>query len=405
MPRAECLATPVYALVCLLTYGILPAHGLFGQGLRTAPDRLILESGTPVKLQLAQTISSASAHKNDHLDFVVARDVVVGGFTVIRAGARAEGSVVAVKGTRPLAMGGRVTLKLDSVELTTGEEVGLVAHREFRGKSHILRMGLEMAVTAAIYVPATPLFLLSRGRECTVLKGTEITAYTKNDSLVKIEELPTMRASGSEVAEMIRLLPPRVTNGEGRGGDLLNLIFLAWEDELQGAFARAGWLKADRSIPQIIWHLLSQQWHDTKLPMIKLFVFGRSQDYSFVLPEPNFIASRRHHLRIWKTDREVDGVPLWVGAATHDVAIQVVKRKFELLHTIDPNVDAERDFIAGDLAETWPLGHEQYMSTSEPVFRAQTANGQSYYSDSRMLFLDLNQESKPLARNTEIAGK
>ena len=38
---------------------------------------------------------------------------------------------------------------------------------------------------------------------------------------------------------MIRLLPPRSLNGEGREGDMLNLIFAAKEEDLQEAFARA----------------------------------------------------------------------------------------------------------------------------------------------------------------------
>lgn len=399
MSCGQRLTPPVYLLLLLL------AHNLCGQGSSDGRAKLIMESGTPVKLELAQTISSAYAHKGDQLDFVVTQDVVVGRFTLIRSGARAEGSVVEVKRTRPLAMGGDVIIKLGSTELTTGERVPLVARREFKGKSHFIRMGVEMAIAAAIYMPAAPVFLLSRGRESTVLKGTEITAYTKNDSSVETEDLPVMRAGASELSEMIKLLAPRALNGEGREGDMLNLIFMAREDDLQEAFERAGWLKADRSKLQIIWHLLSQRGHDTKLPMIKLFVFGRGQDYSFVLPDPTSIASRRHHLRIWKTDRQVDGVPLWVAAATHDVSIQVIKHKFELLHRIDPNVDAERDYIAGSLAKTWPISREKYIPLSEPLVSAKTANGQSYHSDSRMLFLELNGTGAPTTGTTEVAGK
>ena len=186
---------------------------------------------------------------------------------------------------------------------------------------------------------------------------------------------------------------------------MLNLIFMAKEDDLQGAFARAGWVKVEKSTPQIIWHLLWQRKRYTKLPMDKLYVFGRPQDYSYSLPDPDSIVARRHHLRIWKTDREVDGIPLWVGAATHDVAIEFVKHKFRLFHKIDPNVDEEREFVAGNLAETWRLTREQYLRCVEPVFNAQTATGQEYYSDSRMLFLELNQGAVLKTGATEVAAK
>ena len=399
MSGADHLTLPVYALLLMLP------QGLFGQGLPVPSAKLVMERGTPVKLQLAQTVSSAHAHKGDCLDFVVVKDVEVGGFTVIRAGAEAKGSVIGVKGKRPLGMGGDIILTLDSVELTTGATMGLVASKEFKGRAHTIRMAVGMAVTAAFYAPAAPLFLLSRGRDSTVLKGTELTAYTKRDAFAEAEDLPIARQSGFKLAEMITFLPPRVLDGEGREGDMLNLIFLAKENDLQDAFARAGWLKVEKSTPEIIWHLLRQRNHYTKLPMGKLYVFGRPQDYSYSLPDPKAVVARRHHLRIWKTDRQVDGVSLWVGAATHDVAIEFVRHKFRLLHRIDPNVDEEREFIASNLAEAKQLSREQYVNCTEPVLRAQTATGQQYYSDGKMLFLELNLRVDPRAGTTEVAAK
>ncbi len=389
-------------LVCMLL--LLISHGLSGQGLPVSAPTLLIKSGTPVELQLAETISSAHTHKSDHLDFAVVKDVAIGGFTVIRTGTVAIGSVIGVKGRRPLGMGGDVIIKLDSVQLTTGQCVGLVARKEFKGRSRTVRMGVEMAIAVAFYWPAAPVFLLSRGRESTVLKGADLTAYTKDDSSVETEDLPRSRESVSELSEMISLLPTRVLTGEGREGDMLNLIFMAREDDLQVAFARAGWLKADKSIPQIVWRLMWQRMHYTKLPMDHLYVFGRTQDYSFVMPDPKSIVARRHHLRIWKTDREVDGIPLWVGAATHDVSIEFVKHKFGIFHKIDPNVDAERDFIAGNLAETWQPARAEYMHCAKSVFSAQTATGQGYYSDGRMLFLELTRKNAPMKGATEIAG-
>jgi len=186
---------------------------------------------------------------------------------------------------------------------------------------------------------------------------------------------------------------------------MLNLIFQAKEEDLQGAFAQAGWLKVEKSKRLIFWHLLWQREHYTKLPMDRLYVFGRAQDYSYALPDPRSIVARRHHLRIWKTGRVVDGVPLWVAAATHDVSIQFVKHKFRLFHTIDPNVDAERDFIAGNLSEAKQLTREEYVNCPEPVSAAQTATGQPYYSDSRMLLLELQPGAPSLAGATQVAGK
>ncbi len=134
MSRAKHLLLTPYPLLLLL----LP-YVLFGQELPLRPTKLVMESGTPVNLQLTQTISSAHAKKSDRLEFVVDRDVEIGGFTVIKAGAKAEGSVVRIKRKRPLGIGGNVIIKIDAVELATGERAQLTAcgiQREIPYPSH-----------------------------------------------------------------------------------------------------------------------------------------------------------------------------------------------------------------------------------------------------------------------------
>jgi len=158
---------------------------------------------------------------------------------------------------------------------------------------------------------------------------------------------------------------------------------------LQEAFQRAGWVKTDRWKLAFVWHLLRHGTSDTSVPMARFYLFGREQDYSYALPDPRAIVSRRHHLRIWKTDYTMDGLPIWAGAATHDVAIEIAKRGHLINHRIDPEVDAERDFVGSDLADTASVSRREYLYGVDPVFHAQTASGEAYHSDSRILLLDL----------------
>ena len=391
-PPALDYRTLASALVAVL---LLLCHGLFSQALAVGPARLVIPDQTPVELRLAQTVSSAHAHSGDRLDFLVAKDVTVGGFTIIRAGAVARGSVTEVRGKRPLGLGGKLVIKLHSVELITGEQVRLRAFKEIKGRSHWVRMVAAMALTSLFYMPAVPVSLLFRGDDSTALKSTEVTAYIDGDSSVQSANLPGARESSSELKEMSDFLPARVLDGEGREGDMLNLILIAQKEDLERAFEQAGWVKVDKSKPAtIFWHLLWQRTHYMKLPMARFYVFGRVQDYSYAMPDPGSILTRRHHLRIWRTDYEVDGKPIWVGAATDDVAIVIEKRRVRFDHRIDPHVDAERDFIAENLAETLQVTREEYLTSADPVFEARTTRGQTYYSDSRMLLLELG-EMKP----------
>ncbi len=372
----------------LLTMFLMPC--VSAQEMTAISARLTIPDGTPIKLRLAESVSSAHAHVGDLLDFIVVRDVNLGGLTVIPAGTMARGSVTGVKGRRILGIGGKVSLKLDSVELVNGDRVGLRASKEVKGGSRTKLMAAAMIATALIFLPATPVFLLTRGHTSTVVKSTEITAQIDGATSVLSAGLLHSRESSSQLDEMMDYLPPRVFNGEGREGDMVNLVFVAQAEDLQEAFKRAGWVKTDKWNPVFVWHLLRHQTNDTRVPMARFYLFGRVQDYSYALPDPDAIVSRRHHLRIWKTDYTIDGTPIWTGAATHDVAIEIAKRGHLINHRIDPAVDAERDFIGANLTDTSSVSRQEYLHCADPVFQAQTASGETYHSDSRILLLDLH---------------
>ena len=376
----------VYLLAALL---VPPA--LIAEGATRSDSRLMIPEGTVVQLQLTHTVSSLHARAGDPLDFVVEKDVSVGDFTILRKGSHVRGTVMGVKGRRLLGVGARITVGFDSAAMVTGETVGLSARRVVKGSSHTWRMITSMAVTALFYMPAAPVFLLTRGGNSTALKGTEIIAHFDCESSLQSAGLPSAAHNVDGVNEMMEYLPPRVTDREGREGDMVNLVFVAQNEELQRAFTSAGWVKTDGWNPMMAWHLARHGTHDAKLPMARFYMFGRVQDYAYSLPEPGAIVSRRHHIRIWKTGHTSAGVPIWAGAATFDDAISFAKRGRIFNHTIDPQVDTERDFVGSALATSGPL-QRAYLQSDSPVFEAATVSGQSYYSDSRILMLDLHQD-------------
>jgi hypothetical protein len=354
------------------------------------PATLTIPDGTPIKLRLAENVSSTHARVGDRLDFVVSRDVNVGGFNIIQAGSVAHGTVTAVKHKRFLGVGGKVCLELDSVDLINGGPMELRARKEVKGHSRTKLMVGAMIITGMIFLPATPVFLLTRGHDSTIVKSTEITAQSDGATTVLSANLPPSRESSSELGEMMDYLPPRVFDGEGREGDMLNLVFVGQPEDLQEAFARAGWVKTDSWKPAFVWRLLRHGTNDTKMPMARFYLFGRVQDYSYALPDPDAVVSRRHHIRIWKTDFTIDGTPLWAGAATHDVDIEIATRGRLISHRIDPEVDAERDFIGAHLTDTSSVTRQEFLHGADPVFQAKTASGEAYHSDSRILLLNLH---------------
>jgi hypothetical protein len=265
----------------------------------------------------------------------------------------------------------------------------MIGRQEVKGRSHTKFMAAGIIATSLFFWPAAPAFLLSHGSDSFALKGTSVTGHIEADVLVPAAGLPRVRENRSY--DFMSFVPARVLNGEGLEGDMVNLLFVAQADDLREAFQRGGWTKVDKSKLAIAWHLLAHATHNTKLPMARFYLFGRVQDYSYALPDKAAIVTRRHHLRIWKTDYQVDGNPVWAGAATHDVAIELRKHGHLIGHRIDPQVDAERDFVGENLGETLFVKGQEYIQGVDPVFNAQTSAGQPYYSDSRILLLDMHQ--------------
>src|SRR5271167_3097047 len=224
--------TPVYVLLLLF---LLP-QGLFAQDASASSSRLVIPDGTAIHLRLTQTLSSTHARAGDPLLFTVEKDVRVGDSTIIRAGSVAQGSITRVKHRRFLGIGGNVVFNLDSVELVNGETVCLRARREIKGISHTWRMIAEMAVASLVYLPATPVFLFSRGGPSTVLKNTQITAQIDGNVSVLSAELPKTGGTASGLNTMMDNLAPRVLDGEGREHDMVNLVFIAQDNDLQAAF-------------------------------------------------------------------------------------------------------------------------------------------------------------------------
>ncbi len=68
-------------------------------------------------------------------------------------------------------------MNIDSVRLADGEKVALRAVKEVKGGGHTGAMTGAMVGTAIVFFPAAPLFLFMHGKDITIPKGTEVTAY------------------------------------------------------------------------------------------------------------------------------------------------------------------------------------------------------------------------------------
>jgi hypothetical protein len=195
--------------------------------------------------------------------------------------------------------------------------------------------------------------------------------------------------------DLLEKIPRRVSDPQGNPGDMVNVLIVGSEDQVVEAFNKAGWLKVDASVGSTVLgglvDTLEKKDYLT-LPMSKLFLFERAQDYGFAHAEAVKVAMSRHHLRAWKSPYQVDGRPLWCIAATHDVGFARDLRNNRITHKIDPAIDGEREYVNTTLSGTGLVTQRTHVMPANPLEEAKTATGESFHSDGRILVLVL--ESK-----------
>ncbi len=141
----------------------------------------VLGDGTAVTLRLGRSLSSADAHAGDRVDFEVAEEISINRIVVIPKDSPASGTVIEAHKKRRMGRAGKLDVTIDSVQLVDGEKVTLRAVKESQGGSHAGIMAGGMVATSLIVWPAAPVFLLMHGKDVTIPKDTEVTAYVSGD--------------------------------------------------------------------------------------------------------------------------------------------------------------------------------------------------------------------------------
>jgi hypothetical protein len=157
--------------------------------------------GTAVPVRIGSTISSGTAHSGQTFDGTVARDVVVNGATIVKAGAPVQGRVSYVKSSGRLHNPGVLSLRLTSIG---GQAVTTNAVSR-KGKSHTksnaVKIGGGTAAGALIGGLAGGGRGAAIGAGAGAGAGTGVAAYTgKKEAVISAESTLTFTVSGGSTA-------------------------------------------------------------------------------------------------------------------------------------------------------------------------------------------------------------
>jgi hypothetical protein len=172
--------------------------------------------------------------------------------------------------------------------------------------------------------------------------------------------------------------------------DITTLMFIGSQEELQGAFAGAGWSQAsklgEKSKLETLRALAEDRGY-SEAPVSILYLDGRPPD--MVFEKTNNTFSKRHHLRIWLRPDPYRGQPVWVCAATHDTGIDFSAKDRTFIHRIDSQIDLERSKVVNDLVLTGKVQSLEMVDRPNVPRNGQNATGDNLTTDGKMAVLIL----------------
>jgi PEGA domain len=195
--------------ICALLLCALLTHVSLSGAQQAAPqpprasstaNKFALDDGTPIKLRLDRTLSSADAKTGDNIDFEVLEEVKVNDIVVIPKGNIAIGTVTAAEHKKRMARGGKLDIEIDYVKLADGEKAAIRAVKETKGGGHTGAMTGAIVATSLVVWPAAPFFLFMHGKDTTIPKGTEITAYVNGNMPLDLAKFAPVAPAVSNVA-------------------------------------------------------------------------------------------------------------------------------------------------------------------------------------------------------------
>jgi len=178
-------------------------------------------------------------------------------------------------------------------------------------------------------------------------------------------------------------LPATSSDSRGYSDSAVNLMFFGSETAVRAA-AR-DWSDGSKAVSAEAFPPISSE-----------YLFGRAQDLTYY-KDTRFVRSR-HHFRLWRAPfKGPNGETAWVGTANYDLDMAYGRsdsgtcgpRGF--YHRIDPDIDAERKFIADSLLESGRVQRLRLERHPRGVTSGVDSNCTRYFSDGNVLVVWLTE--------------
>jgi hypothetical protein len=199
--------------------------------------QIVLPEGTKVRVKLDQPISSATAVDGQVVELSVTDAVLVGESIVIPEGARATGTITQAQEKRRMGRAGKLDFSIDRVKTADNQWVPLrYTVTKKSGQSHAVSTGILTAGVAVVFWPAAPVFLLRKGADISINRGTAFDVFTDVNHVLHPAAAPTVPPGSAAAPAPAATLADRASPASGSAAVSVTSPVAAAEIEVDGSF-------------------------------------------------------------------------------------------------------------------------------------------------------------------------
>jgi LssY C-terminus len=200
----------------------------------------------------------------------------------------------------------------------------------------------------------------------------------------------------ADVEALVEQVPVRTQTSYGKDADLVNLAFVGSEEQLQGAFAAAGWQKADPNSKNAFLKEFAAFLTFTSyptMPISRQYLNGEVQDYTWQKSFDSY--GKREHLRVWEEPQMVEGQPAWLGAYTRETSAALSVKYHKFIHHVERNVDEGANMLVRDLTLSGCVDSVRLLPRSNVPQLMMNATGDELRTDGMLTVVHLKNCNRP----------
>ncbi len=255
-----------------------------------------------------------------------------------------------------------LTLLITAVEITIRYKLRGLSLNSFTNKF----LGIVLAVIIIFSIIFSPIFIK-------LTPSVGVPAFTF---------IPTIT---DKTAKQLPLYSETLT---GQTMEPIGFIYIGSGQQIEQLFLSHGWYKADPSTLGNTLKALAVGFQGNQYlnaPVTPSYLNAKPEDLAFQKPTDLNTLRQRHHTRLWRTDfRLPSGQEIWVATASYDEGIEFAGPAKLPTHHIDPNIDAERDYIIHSLG----LKNVSFLRVVSPQI-GKNASGDAFFTDGNAVVISL----------------